>query len=64
MTHQKLIQGVSAETTSGYEPCLVADTKTVQNLVPDMLFKKSIGLHPKLGNTSYHIIEITQENYI
>ena len=56
MTHQKPIQGVSAETTSGYEPCSVADTKTVRSLVPDLLFKKIIGLRPKLGNTYYHII--------
>ena len=55
MTHQKPIQGFSAETTSGYEPCSVADTKTVWSLVPDILFKKIIGLRSKLGNTYYHI---------
>ena len=46
----------NTETTSGYEPCSVADTKTVRSLVPDILFKKIIGLRPKLGNTYYHII--------
>ena len=47
MTHQK--------PTSGYEQCSVADTKTVRSLVPDLLFKKIIGLRPKLGKTYYHI---------
>ena len=38
--------GVSAETTSGYEPCSVADTKTVQSLVADILFKKLLYFVP------------------
>ena len=58
MTHQKPIQGVSAETTSSYEPCSVADRKSVRSLVPDILFKKIIEIHPKLGNTYYHIIHL------
>ena len=56
MTHQKPIQGVSAETTSGYKPCSVTDTKTVRSLVPDLLLKKIIGLRAKLGKIYYHII--------